>query len=170
MNELTLKWIEADRLHTRTLGDQQPSKHPGTIRIGRDPRRCDVIVSHPTVSGLHVEIFFDAISHQFRVRSLRDTNPPRIDGQPLHSDAATLNPGTHLGLGQVELEVVSVSTPTPEIPKTILISPDAPPPTPHGSNPQRPITVYNVRSAIASPPTNRSTRAVVGAELPSPRR
>ncbi|WP_413165033.1 FHA domain-containing protein [Capilliphycus salinus ALCB114379] len=124
MNELTLKWIEANQLQIRTLHPQQPSKHPGTIRIGRDPHRCDVVLSHPTVSGLHVEIFFDTTSDQFRVRSLRDSNPPRIDGQLLSSTEATLNPGSHLCLGQVELEVVSISTPTPEIPPTILLPPN----------------------------------------------
>ncbi|MGB3189881.1 MAG: FHA domain-containing protein [Limnoraphis sp.] len=124
MNELTLKWIEANQLHIQTLQQQQPSKHPGTIRIGRDPHRCDVVLSHPTVSGLHVEIFFDSTSDQFRVRSLRDTNPPRIDGQLLSSQEATLNPGSHLCLGQVELEVVSVLNRIEKIPVTILFSPN----------------------------------------------
>ena len=138
MNELTLKWIEANQLHIRTLQDQQPSKHPGTIRIGRDPHRCDIVLSHPTVSGLHVEIFFDSASDQFRVRSLRKTNPPLIDGQPLHSQEATLNPGSHLRLGQVELEVVSISTPVAEIATTILLPPNESvrPPTPGSSVPQ----------------------------------
>lgn len=124
MNELTLKWIEANQLHVQTFKEQQPSKYPGRIRIGRDPHRCDVVLSHPTVSGLHIEVYFHPSSHQFRVRSLRETNPPRIDGQFLHSQEATLNPGSHLWLGQVELEVVSIST-TEEIPPTILFSPDA---------------------------------------------
>ena len=125
MNELTLKWIEANQLQIRTLHVHQPSKSPGTIRFGRDPHRCDLVLSHPTVSGLHVEIFFDTTSDQFRVRSLRETNPPRIDGQLLSSQAATLNPGSHLCLGQVELEVVSISTTTPEIRPTILLPPNA---------------------------------------------
>ncbi len=138
MNELTLKWIEANQLHVHTLQPQQPSKHPGTIRIGRDPHRCDVVLSHPTVSGLHIEIFFDTTSDQFRVRSLRQTNPPRIDGQLLSSQDATLNPGSHLCLGQVELEVVSISTSITEIPQTILLPPHAstPPQKPPASTPQ----------------------------------
>ncbi|WP_200906258.1 FHA domain-containing protein [Limnoraphis robusta] len=52
MNELTLKWIEANQLHIQTFKEEQPSKYPGRIRIGRDPHRCDVVLSHPTVSGL----------------------------------------------------------------------------------------------------------------------
>ncbi len=124
MNELTLKWIEGNQLHVQTIQDQQQTKDPGKIRIGRDPYRCDVIISHPTVSGLHIEIFFDCISDQFRVRNLRETNPPMIDGQLLHSQDATLNPGSHLYLGQVELEVVSISIPSEEVPQTILLPPN----------------------------------------------
>ncbi|MDY7021399.1 MAG: FHA domain-containing protein [Cyanobacteriota bacterium] len=124
MNELTLKWTEVNQVQIRTLHEQQPSKNPGTIRIGRDPHQCDLVLSHPTVSGLHVEIFFHSPSQQFRVRSLRDTNPPMVDGQLLSSQEAILNSGSCLKLGQVELEVVSVSGTIAKVPTTILLPPD----------------------------------------------
>lgn len=52
MNELTLEWLEAGRNHTQKIYEQQPSKNPGTVRIGRDSAQCDIVLSHPTVSGL----------------------------------------------------------------------------------------------------------------------
>ena len=61
MNSLTLQWHDAGEEKTQIVYEQQPSKNPGTVRIGRDPKRCDIVLSHPTVSGLHVEIFFSMI-------------------------------------------------------------------------------------------------------------
>ncbi|MEL7037060.1 MAG: FHA domain-containing protein [Cyanobacteria bacterium J06592_8] len=126
MNKLTLKWTEANQVQIRTLHEQQPSKNPGTIRIGRDPHRCDLVLSHPTVSGLHIEIFWHSPYQQFRVRSLRETNPPIVDGQLLSSQDATLSSGSSLKLGQIELEVVSVSRTIATVPTTILLPPDQP--------------------------------------------
>lgn len=128
MHELTLEWQENIQRRIETIHDRQPSKNPGTVRIGRDPTRCDVVLSDPTVSGLHVEIFFNPLTHAFALRNLRDTNPPLVDGQQVAWGEIPLRQGSTIYLGQLELKVVAVSV-TPQhhhIPPTVLIPPQAP--------------------------------------------
>ncbi|MBG1261755.1 FHA domain-containing protein [Nostoc commune] len=126
MNALTLEWHDAGQDKTQNIYEQQPSKNLGTVRIGRDPLRCDIVVSHPTVSGLHVEIFFDHQQQRFYIRNLRSQNPPLIDGRQLVQGEMPLSEGTNISLGQIKLNVTSVSTGS--IPATILMPPH--PPTP----------------------------------------
>ncbi|UWU48129.1 hypothetical protein APLC1_2918 [Limnospira platensis C1] len=57
MAELTLEWAEEGRLNSASIRANQPSKHPGVFRIGRDGSRCDLVCVDQTVSGLHIEIF-----------------------------------------------------------------------------------------------------------------
>lgn len=109
MNQLTLEWIESGQLKTRIITDRQSTKHAGATRIGRDPDRCDVLISHPTVSGLHVEIFFDPQRHGFYLRNLRDTNPPVINRRKLTSGEVVLQRGMRIGLGQVDVKVVAIA-------------------------------------------------------------
>lgn len=123
-DQLTLKWqTEAGEAQTHTIENGQQSKNPGTVRIGRDPTKCDLVLSHPTVSGLHVEIFFDRQLQQFKVRNLRDSNLPVVDGKILASEEAKLREGSRIHLGQVELEVVAVSVAVVAGPQTVLLSP-----------------------------------------------
>ncbi len=119
MHELTLKWIEAGEIRTQTLWDKQPSKNPGTVRIGRDPTRCDIVLLHPTVSGLHVEIFYDAQKSHFYLRNLRPTNPSQVDGQLLAQGEIILTQGSILYLGQVKLKVIAID---PRFPMTVDLS------------------------------------------------
>jgi predicted component of type VI protein secretion system len=109
MNQLTLEWVDEGQVKTQTITDQYPGKHPGTFRIGRDPLRCDLVLQHPTVSGLHVEIFFDPRQNSFLIRNLRDTNPPLVDRQKLAQGEALLRQGTMLRLGQVEMRVTAIA-------------------------------------------------------------
>ncbi|HEY9651346.1 MAG TPA: FHA domain-containing protein [Coleofasciculaceae cyanobacterium] len=129
MNAITLEWREAGQIKTVTIRDQQPSKHSGTMRFGRDPVQCDVILSDPTVSGLHVEIFFNAHQQAFALRNLRLTNPPLVDGHPITQGEALLHPGSTIYLGQQALNVTTVSVaamPNRGIAPTILIPPQTP--------------------------------------------
>jgi serine/threonine-protein kinase len=107
--ELTLAWVEAGRVRTEILSDIQPSKNPGSIRIGRDPALCDIVLLDATVSGLHVEIFFNRQQQCFKARSLRPSNPPLIDGQPLLAGEMILSQGSSVRLGQVELRVSAIA-------------------------------------------------------------
>lgn len=136
-NELTLKWTEAGADRTQTIQNGQDSKNPGTARIGRDPTKCDVVLSHPTVSGLHVEIFFDRQLQEFKVRNLRDSNLPVVDGKILAGREAKLTEGSRINLGQVQLEVISISAAVVATPQTVLLSG---PPTVASSRPTAPST------------------------------
>ena len=124
MNSLTLKWHDANQEQTQIIYEQQPSKNPGTVRIGRDPLRCDIVLSHPTVSGLHVEIFFNSQEKRFYIRSLREKNPPLVDGNQLVRGDALLNQGSIICLGQMQLKVINISIPQiNSFPATILEPP-----------------------------------------------
>jgi serine/threonine-protein kinase len=109
MHELTLEWMEAGQLKTQTLSNKQLSKNPGTIRIGRDRQACDIVLSEPTVSGLHAEIFYNSEQQCFYVRPLRQSNPPVIDGQPLLTGEVVLSEGSNLRLGQLDLRVREIT-------------------------------------------------------------
>ena len=105
MNALTLQWHDAGQNKTQNIYEQQPSKNPGTVRIGRDPLRCDIVVSNPTVSGLHVEIFFHSQQQRFLIRNLRSQNPPLVDGKQLVQGEMPLKEGSVIYLGQMQLQV-----------------------------------------------------------------
>ena len=124
MNEITIEWQEAGQIRRETIRDNQPSKHFGTIRLGRDPLQCDIVFSNPTVSGLHVEIFFNTQYQSFALRNLRDTNPPVVDGRQIQHGEAFLSTGSTIYLGQLELNIVAVSRPilNNSISPTILMS------------------------------------------------
>lgn len=109
IHELTLEWYDAGLLHRRDIQPQQSTRYPGAVRIGRDPSRCDIVLSDITVSGLHVEIFFNSDDQHFYVRNLRETNPPVIDGRSLPQGERVLNQDSRLQLGQVELNVTAIS-------------------------------------------------------------
>lgn len=125
MHALTLRWAEKGQQKTETIQDQQPSKNPGTVRIGRDPSRCDIVLSDLTVSGLHVEIYFNSQSQSFYLRSLRPSNPPVVDGHSLFQGEVPLGQGSVIYLGQMQLSVVAVSVGVGGIAPTQVISPQA---------------------------------------------
>jgi FHA domain len=155
MNALTLQWHDAGQDRTYKIYEQQPTKNPGTVRIGRDPVRCDIVVSNPTVSGLHVEIFFHPQHQCFLIRNLREQNPPLVDGQQLIRGEQPLSEGSTIYLGQMQLKVIAVSVPTTSsVPATIL----TPPPV---VNPQPPLAHYH-----HSPTPQAQQQGVYGLECP----
>ena len=101
MSELILEWKEAGASQTQTISK--------STTIGRDPARCNVILSHPTVSGLHAMIYFRDADGLFYLRNLRDSNPPVVDGRNLVQGEAPLHQGSRIYLGQVMLTVTKVS-------------------------------------------------------------
>jgi predicted component of type VI protein secretion system len=124
MPELSLTWQEAGQTQTATFGDPSPY-FPQEVKIGRDRAHCDLTLSHPTVSGLHVAIFFDPTQQQFKLRNLRETNPPLVDGKKVETEAIPLRTGSTVQLGQMTLQVRAISIPSPQshIPQTILLPP-----------------------------------------------
>ena len=142
MNSLTLQWYDPDQLKVQVhkIYEQQSSKNAGTFRIGRDPLRCDLVLGNPTVSGLHVEIFFDSHHLGFFIRNLRQSNPPLVDGKQLFENTLPLSEGSTIYLGQQELKVAAVSIgKVSSVPPTVL----APPPAPNSQSltPPQPIKV-----------------------------
>ncbi len=128
MCELTLEWLQAGQLRRETIRHPQLSKSPGTVRLGRNPEECDIILTDPTVSGLHVEIFFNPSSQTFCLRNLRHTNPPVVDDRQIVAAEVPLRQGSIIALGQLELKVVEISLEKPNngIPPTILLPPQPP--------------------------------------------
>jgi ribosomal protein S27E len=122
---LTLEWKEAGQTIARTIQGMETYKNPGTLRIGRDRIRCDLVLSDLSVSGLHVEIFFNDQRQIFYIRNLRNSNPPLVDGKILHQGEMVLSFGSQIQLGQVELKVIEMSMNATEIPPTILLPPQA---------------------------------------------
>ncbi|MBD2447838.1 FHA domain-containing protein [Nostoc sp. FACHB-152] len=156
MNALTLQWQDAGQLKTHNIYEQQPSKNPGTVRIGRDPLRCDIVLTDPTVSGLHVEIFFHNQQHSFYIRNLRSQNPPLVDGQQLVQGEKPLHQSSIIYLGQMQLQVTAITIDS--IPATILTPPQ--PSKPPGY--QQPI-VQMRHPYVPTPPT---PQGVYGLECP----
>lgn len=108
MNRLRLEWIEVGQVRTQTITDQIPTKNARTFRIGRDPALCDLVIQHPTVSKLHIEIFFVLQQKSFYLRNLRASNPPLVDRQPVLQQVVELHQGSTLRLGELDLIVREV--------------------------------------------------------------
>ena len=157
MNELILEWQEVGRKQTQKIYEQQPSKNPGTVRIGRDPVRCDIVLTHPTVSGLHVEIFFHPQQRRFYLRNLRVGNSPIVDGQRLQQGEIALRANSTIYLGEMVLKVVAISA---GIPPTVVVQHHVHPPTgQHQSNRSTQLSPTPVNPAISRTPT-RPTNGV----------
>lgn len=148
LHELTLEWFEAKEHRTQTIIENHPTKNLGTFRIGRDPGLCDLLLSEPTVSRLHVEIFFNPHQQCFYLRSLNQNNPPVVDGQLLLTGEIALHEGSNVRLGQMEFTVTAItlnqpstgyvpnqpSSPPPAIPQQPL-PPTLRPPSSHSQQP-----------------------------------
>jgi predicted component of type VI protein secretion system len=111
MSELTLEWKEALKIRTEKILDQQPSKNPGTVRLGRHPDLCDILFSEDEkISRLHAEIFFNREQNSFYLRKLPEGKRPLIvDGKIIIHDEAPLREGSMIILGETEIKVVAVS-------------------------------------------------------------
>ncbi len=108
VRELTLEWFEDREIRSFTIQENHQSKNPGRIRIGRDPQVCDIVVPEPSVSALHVEIFYNCAKQQFYLRNLREKNPPVVDGQLLLAGEMALVVGSTLRLGTQLFKVSAI--------------------------------------------------------------
>ncbi|MCM1983041.1 FHA domain-containing protein [Lyngbya confervoides] len=121
VNELNLEWIEAGSLKTQNFVPGQPGPQPDTLRIGRDPSRCDIVLSDGSVSGLHVEIGFESSSGRFYVQNLRPTNPAIVNGESLTQGMIYLLPENTIQLGNVQIRAIAtVPLPDQAVPPTEL--------------------------------------------------
>lgn len=109
MHRLALEWVEEGRSRSQAFSFDSSAARP--VRIGRDASQCDIVLkdSTKTVSGLHIEIFFNAQNHTFYLRNLtreRDRpNPAWVDGQKVIQQEIGLKTGTTIQLGKVSLKV-----------------------------------------------------------------
>lgn len=121
MQQLTLEWAVANQNLSQTISLQQPTRTPGSIRVGRDAAQCDIVLRHPepdvekTVSGLHVEIFLDPGTNNFFLRNLtRDRRPPKqpnpvvVDGKKIVNEEVPLHVGSQIRLGRMSLTVKAI--------------------------------------------------------------
>ncbi len=117
MHKIVLEWVEEGRNRSQTFSFDKPNEPP--IRIGRDEIQCDVIIKDPskTVSGLHVEIFFDVVKHTFYLRNVtknRDKpNPAWVNGQKVVAENVALKYRATIQLGKVTL-TANVTSDAPE--------------------------------------------------------
>jgi hypothetical protein len=144
MNALTLQWHDAGQDRTQTIYEQQPSKNPATVRIGRDPLRCDIIISNLTVSGLHVEIFFHPQQQHFYIRNLRSPNPPLVDGKQLVQGETPLREGSIIYLGQTKLQVIAVKINSTAATVVTLPQPEVNPGHRQSMSPTKPKGTYGL--------------------------
>jgi hypothetical protein len=109
--KLTLQYDDASKQQTWQFSDQQPTKNPDTIRIGRDNLRCDIVLQDKSVSSLHVEIFFNQLQNRFFIRNLRGLqNLPLVDGVLLYPDKEfSLYNNSVICLGKQKLKVTDIS-------------------------------------------------------------
>lgn len=110
MSELTLAWVEAGLTKHYRIGLTM-------VRIGRDPARCDLVLSDPTVSGLHVVIYFDPQKRKFWLRNMRESNPPVVDGKRLVQGEIELQQNSAISLGHQILQVTEILTQSPISPQ-----------------------------------------------------
>ncbi|NJM71005.1 MAG: protein kinase [Scytonema sp. RU_4_4] len=109
LHELCLEWEENGQVKNRKILEKQQSKNPSRgVRIGRDPQVCDIVLSDPTVSALHIEIFFHQQKQRFYLRNLRQMNPPIVDAQLLLAGEMPLAVGSTIRLGQQNFKVRAI--------------------------------------------------------------
>lgn len=110
MHKLALEWVEEGRNRSQAFSFDSSAQPP--VRIGRNESQCDVVLrdATKTVSGLHVEIFFNSHTQTFYLRNItknRDRpNPAWVDGQKIIQQEIPLKPGATIQLGKVSLKAV----------------------------------------------------------------
>ncbi|WP_013321287.1 PrsW family glutamic-type intramembrane protease [Gloeothece verrucosa] len=103
-HQLTLHWRENGIEKTRSIDiNDSTNKKAGTIRLGRDPDLCDIVLSDPKVSRLHSQITFNSPQNQFLIENLRENNPILINKQKLVRGSQPLNNGNTITLGDTQL-------------------------------------------------------------------
>lgn len=75
-----------------------------SILVGRDPERCDFVVSDRSISRIHAMLRYDLIDG-LTVMDMGSGNGTFVDGQRVGSDFVPLHLGSELTLGQVHLKV-----------------------------------------------------------------
>jgi hypothetical protein len=115
---LQLYWQDEGSDRVKSIAAIDIYGRPTVVRLGRNPKLCDVIFSSLTVSGTHVEIYFDRTEDAFWLHNLRSSNPPQVDGKTI-TDRILLQPGMLIALGKQEI-AIDICNVEPEIAPTLL--------------------------------------------------
>jgi adenylate cyclase len=76
-----------------------------SVVIGRDPKQCDVVLSHPTVSRRHARLSVGK-DDKIRVEDMGSTNGTSVDGVPVELGVAQpLEQASKLKIGDIELAI-----------------------------------------------------------------
>jgi FHA domain len=113
MSKLTLEWQEENIIKNFIFQVRDGDDRPNSVKIGRDPAYCDLVLTHPTVSALHIEIRYDDRTSQFYLSNLRETNPPLVDGQKIVRGETPLKLDSQIYLGKVLITVKSMKFNSP---------------------------------------------------------
>ena len=123
---MTISSVSSETLHVSCVArdgrailisvrNKDLAKARGSLTIGRDPARCQIVIDDPTVSGHHARLLvnFHAGSHpgSFLVEDLRSTNGTFVDGRrvpPGPDKAVPLPVGATLGIGGCRVRVIQV--------------------------------------------------------------
>lgn len=114
MYRLSLEWIEEGQNRAQAFSFDRTSNRP--VRIGRDESKCDVVLrdATKTVSGLHVEVFFNSSTSTFYLRNLTKNrekpNPAWVDGQKVVEQEIPLKAISTIQLGKMRLKVNTSSS------------------------------------------------------------
>lgn len=123
MYKLTLEWREGNQGRSQTFTSATPTKHRGTIRIGRDRKQCDLVLSETesSLSRLHVEIFFNTSTQSFWVRNLTKDrlpakrNPVIVDNQKILDGEVEIKVGSQIQLGKLAFKIIAIEQQQPEL-------------------------------------------------------
>jgi ABC-type multidrug transport system ATPase subunit/pSer/pThr/pTyr-binding forkhead associated (FHA) protein len=78
----------------------QAAVEPGSLTLGRDPARSQIVLSHPSISGRHATI----TAHPLSVTDHQSTSGSYVDHERVAANARqTLQPGSVVTLGPVPL-------------------------------------------------------------------
>jgi LPXTG-motif cell wall-anchored protein len=70
---------------------------PQGLKIGRDPASCQIVLSEPTVSREHAQLYVSGTNADFQIRNLSGTNATYVNDRAIQE--ATLRPGDRIKIG-----------------------------------------------------------------------
>ena len=119
MYRLTFQWTESGVVKTQTLALREVNGRVGSICVGRDPSRADLVLADPEkrVSRQHLEIFLQSEKQQFYVRNLTRGNPPEsqnpaiVDGQRMIAEEVPVKEDSELQVGGFVVKVTEIGFP-----------------------------------------------------------
>lgn len=126
MHEIIILWEEKGVTKAETIKEGQPSKNPGTVRLGREPNHCDITFNDPRISRLHAEIFYNNQHSKFYVRNLKASNLLMVDDQLVVKDGeVALNQDSVIYFGKTEVKIIYTNSTNMLTAPTILLPPTA---------------------------------------------